>query len=153
MKQVTISFKENLSDSFYYSRNVSAALYIDLQQEQLQFFSDEVLRGSKRSKREIEFVSKGSKKFICLKELLDRLVQRGIGIEQFQHYKTLKAYYSVRRKEHIDDNNVHWQVFVEEDDGSWLVCVNCSLEFPPELEALYEFAKTMRDNTEEYQEK
>ena len=54
MKQVTVSFKENLSDSFYYSRNVSAALYIDLQHEKLQFFSDEVLRGSRRSKREIE---------------------------------------------------------------------------------------------------
>lgn len=149
MKQATISFKENLSDSFYYTRNVSAALYIDLSQERLQFFSDEVLRGSRRSKREIEFVSKGNPKFNRLKELLDRLVQHGIGIGHFQHFETLKAYYSWRKKEHISDNNIHWQVFIEKDDGSWLVCVNCTLEFPSELEALYEFAKDMRDTLEE----
>ena len=149
MKQVTVSFKENLSDSFYYSRNVSAALYIDLQHEKLQFFSDEVLRGSRRSKREIEFVSKGNPRFNKLKELLDRLVHHGIEIKHFKHFVTLKAYNSWREKEKIADRNVHWQVFIEEDDGTWLVCVNCTMEFPTELEALYEFAKAMRDTAEE----
>ena len=148
MKQVTISFDENLSDSFYYTRDVSAALYIDLSQQCLQFFGDETFRGSKRGKKEIDFISRNSPKFFKLQELLEDLIWNGIGIRCFERFSTLKEYSRWEREEGIDYRHVHWQIFVEEDDGSWLVHRNFDLEFPKELETLYEFAKSMNEEAE-----
>ena len=146
MKQVTISFNENLSDSFYYTRDVSAALYIDLTKKRLQFFGDETFRGSRHGKKEIDFVSCNSPKFSKLQELLEDLIWNGIGIEHFQHFSTLKEYSRWKREGGIEYRDIHWRVFVEEDDGSWLAYLNYDLEFLREMETLYEFAKSMRND-------
>ena len=148
MKQATISFNENLSDSFYYDRDISAALYIDVVQQRLQIFGDETFRGSKRGKKEIDFVSHNSPKFPKLQELLEDLIWNGIRIGCFRHFSSMKDFAQWKRKRGVDYRHVHWQVFVEEDDGSWLVHMNFNLEFPKELEALYEFAKSMNEETE-----
>lgn len=145
MKQATLSFNENLSDSFYYTRDVSAALYIDLAQRRLQFFGDEILRGSKRGKKEIDFVSRNSPKFSDLQGHLEDLIWNGIGIGRFHHFSTLKEFNRWKWKEGIRYREIHWQVFLEEDDGSWLVCMNFDIDFPKELEALYAFAKSMNE--------
>lgn len=136
MKQIILYFDENLSAGFSKPRRKRIAMYIDVPAQSLRL---DDLNSEKRS-----FHCRRHPAFAEIDRLLNAWVRDGITATVCKHFESLKAYDEWRKTVGFRDDEVHWQMFIEHDNGTWDLFLELSLAFPRELEQLYRLAQKKR---------
>lgn len=147
MRQAIIKFTENLSQGFCNPRVKSIAMYIDLKRQHLDL-SDLATKSGRG-----DFKVTGHKKFPKLKEMLVIWEAMGVGSEICRRFRDAEEYHRWRKTTWFTDSDVHWQLLVEHEDGSWTAYIETGLSFPPALEQIYKLAASMKPSKEETESK
>lgn len=136
MKQIIILFEENLSKGFSRTRQKRISLYIDI--------PSQCLRLDDLSNEKNCFIRRCHPEFALLQQLLEQWTAEGIEASIQRHFDHIGQYYNWRKTVGFQDYEVHWQVLIENDDGSWDLYLEFDLVFPQKLEEIYRVAKKLR---------
>ncbi len=142
MKQAIISFSENMSSGYSHTREIAVAFYLDMPQKILRFYSMPKTAG--KAKSEISFTIHNHPKFDQLRSMLEAWEADGIEANTVKSFASLDDWNRWRKKVYFRDYEIHWQIFLELEDGAWMVYLNFDPAFPKELESLYRLAKSMK---------
>lgn len=140
MKQAIISFTENMSGGFCHPYMKNIAMYIDTFDQSLRFY-DTPLNTRRDS---VAFLACRHRKFRKLLTNLELWEASGICSTVQKRFNTLQEWDAWRKTVLFIDREVHWQVFIQHDDGSWMLYLELNLSFPPELEQIYRLAASMK---------
>lgn len=137
MRQAIILFKENMGKgSKPVMKNI--CMYIEMPQQALH------LVNLLSDREKASFHSRQHRKFGKLCCMLERWETDGIEAGIRKHFKDLKEWEAWKEEVYFSDYEVHWQVFIQQDDGSWDFYLEQSLAFPTILEKIYHLAESMR---------
>ncbi len=143
MKQAVISFTEKMGDSHYDAREVFAAFYFDLARGCVRFLNEETAAQERNCRKELQFVYRHYSKYAKLKSLLDKFVKKELFLKNFRYFSSLEEMREWREGVYFTEDDIHWMLLIENDDGSWLLSLCLDYSFPKELEELYEYARNM----------
>ena len=138
MRQAIIKFTENLSQGFCNPRVKSVAMYIDLKRQHLEL-SDLAAKSGRG-----DFKVYDHKKFPKLQEMLVLWEAMGVESEICRRFRDVQEYHRWRKTTWFTDADVHWQLLVQHEDGSWTAYIETGLAFPPALEQIYRLAASMK---------
>lgn len=138
MKQAIILFTENISKGYSNPRLKRISMYIDMDRQSLEF-NDLLTRSDSAS-----FKSRRHKHFGKLRQALEQWEATGIEATIQKQFSSLLEWDVWRKTVGFKDCDVHWQVFVQQDDNSWALYLELGLSFPRELEEIYRIASRMK---------
>lgn len=137
MKQAIIYFSENLSKGSL-PRMKKIAMYIDMDRRSLRL--DNLLS----SRNNASFVSRYHPSFDKLRSLLNHWVSGGVESTTHRRFQNLQEWSEWKKTVYFDDDEIHWKVFIQHDDGTWSLYLELGMCFPKELEQIYRTALRMR---------
>ena len=137
MRQAIIKFEENMSKG---SRPdvKSVCLYIEMPQQTLRFYNLSTRRANE------DFRSCQHRKFEKLRSLVEQWEDNGIEARLHKRFSNLEEYEAWKMTDYYPDDDVHWLVLIQQDDGAWDLYLELSLAFPTALERIYRLAASMR---------
>lgn len=138
MTQAIILFEENMSRGFCNPNVKKISMYIDMPQQTLRFY--DLL--SKRDSA--SFRSCQHRRFPELQDNLELWEAMGIESTIRKRFNNLQEWDAWRKTVYFADRDVHWQIFIQHEDGSWTLYLEQSLAFPSALEQIYHLARKMR---------
>ena len=113
-------------------------MYIEVPEQILRFYNLDPKRGK------ASFLSRKDRRFQKLRSMLELWETTGIDARIHKHFNTLKEWEAWKEAVYFTDRDVHWHIFIQQDDGSWDFYLEQSLSFPPTLEKIYRLAESMK---------
>ena len=137
MRQAIIKFEENMSKGSHPDIK-SICMYIEMPEQALHLYN------LLSDRDNASFHSRQHRKFGKLRSMLEQWEAEGIESQIRKHFKDLEEWEAWKKEVYFSDYEVHWQVFIQQDDGSWDFYLELSLAFPPTLEKIYRLAASMK---------
>ena len=137
MRYAFIYFKHTVKPGSSRPREDQISIILDPAFQKLSFYD------MRSQKEERIFFCYHHERFHELVQALDAWVQQGIDSSVKHHFLDLEVWARWRTHVFFEDGDVHWQVLVENDDGTCSVYVHLDPFFPKELWHIYQIAERM----------
>lgn len=137
MRQAIIKFEENMSKGSHPDIK-SICMYIEMPEQTLRLYN---LLSDRDS---ASFRSCRHRKFEKLRSPLELWEAMGIEAQIHKRFNNLEEWEAWKKTVYFSDYEVHWQIFIQQEDGSWDFYLEQSLAFPPALEKIYRLAASMK---------
>ena len=137
MRQAIIKFDENMSRGSQPDRK-HICMYIEMPKQTLRIYN------LLSDRDNASFCSCQHRKFNKLRSLLELWEAMGIDARIHKRFARLEDWEEWRKTVYFCDYEVHWQVFLQQEDGSWDLYLEQSLAFPTALEQIYRLAASMK---------
>lgn len=137
MRQAIIKFDENMSRGSHPDRK-KICMYVEMPNQTLRFYN---LLSERES---ASFCVCQHRKFKKLRSMLELWEAMGIDARIHKRFACLDEWEEWKKTVYFRDYEVHWQVFIQQEDGSWDFYLEQNLAFPPALEQIYRLAASMK---------